>query len=135
MPVVGWIAVLWMSVAAVDYLLTQVAFAPYVALFTEAQADYFLGLPLWLDALWAVGVWSGLAGAFCLLAGVRLSALLLAVSALGVVLLTVGLVLLTDPPMVAVTGPVGLWIMLGASVVHVAFWLHARQMHARGWVP
>jgi hypothetical protein len=134
-PVVGAIAVLWTSLSALDYLLTRFEVGPYLALFTQEQADYFLGLPFWLDALWAVAVWSGVAGALSLVAGLRLSALLLGIAALAMALLTLGLVFLNEPPLLAVTGPVGLWVMLGSSAIHVLLWFYARKMHAEGRVP
>lgn len=134
-PVVGWLAVLWTGLSAVDYLLTRFQATSYLALFTEEQVAYFLGLPSWLNVLWAVAVWAGLAGALCLLARVRLSAFLLGIAALAMVLATLGLVFLTDPPMQAATGAVGVWIMVGATAVYVLLWIYARQMHAYGRLP
>jgi hypothetical protein len=134
-PVVGWAAVVVTALSAVDYLLTRFEAGAYLALFTEAQVAYFAGLPLWIDVLWPLAVWSGLAGALCLLGGARRAAFLLGIAALSMVLAALGFVFLTDPPMGAVTGPVGVWIMAGSAAVFVLFWLYARQMHAAGHLP
>lgn len=133
--IVGWLAVVLTALAAADYLLTRFEVGAWLALFSEPQVAYFTGLPLWIDALWPVAVWSGLAGAICLLGGVRLSAFLLGIAAVAMTLVSLGLVFLTTPPMAEVTGPAGVWIMAAASVAHVLFWLYARAMHATGRLP
>lgn len=135
LPVLVWAGLLWTALGAADYVLTQIAHPAYVALFTEAQAAYFLGLPLWLNAVWAVGVWAGLAGAILMLARARFSATMLGVAAAAVAVLTLGLVVLRDPPMQSVTGPLGIWIMLGATAAYIVLWLYARSMHADGRLP
>jgi hypothetical protein len=135
LPVVGWLALLWALFLAADYLLTRFEVGAYLSLFSPEQVAYFTGLPLWIDALWPVAVWAGLAGALCLLGGVRLSAFLLGVAGVAMVLATLGLVFLTDPPMQAVAGPVGVWIMLGSCAVYLLLWVYARQMHAVGQLP
>ena len=132
---VGWIGFIWTSLAALDYLLTRFEVGSYLALLTEAQVAYFLSLPLWLDALWPVAVWTGVAGALCLLGGLRLAAFLLGIAAIATVLATLGLVFLTHPPLQDVTGPAGVGIMVGSSAIYVLLWLYARQMHAQGRLP
>jgi hypothetical protein len=134
-PVVGWLAVLWTGLSAVDYLLTRFEVGAYLALFSEAQVAYFTGLPLWIDVLWPVAVWLGVAGALSLLGGTRRAAFLLGIAAVAMLLATLGLVFLTDPPMGAVTGPAGIWIMAGSTAVFGLIWLYARQMHAAGHLP
>ncbi len=134
-PAVGTVALLFMALSAADYLLVRFEVAAYLALFPEAQVRYFTGLPFWLGFLWAVAVWSGLAGAVCLLAGSRGAAVFLGVGAAAMVLATAGFLVLTDPPMYAVTGPVGVWIMVGSSAVFAVLWLYARRMHAIGYLP
>lgn len=132
---VGWIAVLWTVAGAADYLLTRFEVAAWLSLFTEDQVAYFTSLPLWLDVLWPVAVWSGAAGAVCLLGGARLSAFLLGLAAVAMALAKLGLVLLTDPPMQAVTGAAGVWIMVGSTAVYLLLWVYARWMHATGQLP
>jgi hypothetical protein len=135
LSVVGWIAVIGTGLATADYLLTRFEVAAWLALFTEAQVAYFTSLPVWIDVLWPVAVWAGLAGAVCLLGGVRLSAFLLGIAAVAMALATAGLLLLTDPPMAEVTGPAGVWVMLGSTAFFLLLWLYARLMHASGRLP
>jgi hypothetical protein len=135
LPIVGWLALLWTAHAVVDYLLTRFEVGAYLALFTPEQVAYFTSLPLWIDVLWPVAVWSGLAGALCLLGGLRLSAFFLGLAVLALALATLGLVFLTDPPMQAVTGPVGVWIVVGSCAIYLLLWIYARRMHAVGQLP
>lgn len=135
LPVIGWLAVIWAVLNVVDYLLTQFRISPYLALFTEAQVDYFLTLPSWLVFVWAVAVWSGLAGAACIVGRARAAALLLGVATAAFLVLTLGLVFLTRPPMETVTGPAGVWVMAGGTVIYGLFWLYARAEHVAGDLP
>jgi hypothetical protein len=132
---VGWIAFLWTLSLAADYLLARLEVGAYLAVFTPDQVAYFTSLPLWIDALWPVAVWSGLAGALGLLVRARLSAFLLGLAGVAMLIATLGLVFLTDPPMQAVTGPVGIWIVAGSCVAYLLLWVCARQMHAAGQLP
>lgn len=135
LSVVGWIAVLWTGLGALDYLLTRFEVAAWLSLFSDDQVAYFTSLPFWIDALWPVAVWSGVVGAVCLLGGVRLSAFLLGLAAVALALATLGLVFFTDPPMQAVTGPAGVWVMVGSTAVYLLLWIYARAMHATGRLP
>ena len=71
--VVGIIALLWSSMGAFDYLMTQTENAEYMSSFTPEQLAFFYGLPAWIVSAWAIGVWGGVAGAILLLLKRRLS--------------------------------------------------------------
>jgi hypothetical protein len=135
LPVIGWLAVIWTGINVLDYLLTQYEVRPFLDLWPAAMADYFLAMPLWLDLLWAVGVWAGFAGAICIVARARAAALLMGIAAVAFLLLTLGLVYLTTPPMERVTGPVGVLIMAGSTAIYALFWVYARAEHRVGDLP
>lgn len=65
--VVGIIALLWSSMGAYDYLMTQTENSEYMSSFTPEQLTFFYGLPAWIVSAWAIGVWGGVAGAILLL--------------------------------------------------------------------
>jgi len=65
--VVGLIALLWNSYGGYDYVMTQTNNAAYLAQFTVEQRAYFTSFPLWMEAVWAIGVWGGVLGAVLLL--------------------------------------------------------------------
>lgn len=129
-PVAG-LALLWSLVSAADYVLTKLQIAAYVAAFTPDQLAYFTALPVWISIGWAVGVWAGLAGAMLLFARARSAAAMFALSFGGLMTATVGLVYLTEPPMQAVTGRIGIWVMLAALGVALLLFVYARAMNVR----
>lgn len=65
--VVGIVAFLWGAMGAFDYLMTETQNEAYLAKFTPEQLDFFLGLPAWFVAIWAIAVWCGLLGGLLLL--------------------------------------------------------------------
>ena len=64
---VGSVALLWNSYGGYDYVMTQTNNAAYLAQFTAEQRAYFDSFPLWMEAVWAIGVWGGILGAVLLL--------------------------------------------------------------------
>lgn len=125
----------WTAATAADYMMTQYAFAPYVALFTEPQVTYFTTLPASFDGPWAVGAGAGVLGALLMALRAPGSAALLAVAAAMMVYAAVWLTLISDPPMRAVAGAVGDVIVAAGAAISVLVWLYARAQHARGVLP
>ncbi len=64
---VGAVAVLWNSYGGYDYVMTQTNNAAYLAQFTAEQRAYFDSFPMWMEAVWAIGVWGAVAGSVLLL--------------------------------------------------------------------
>jgi len=64
---VGAVALLWNCIGAFDYTMTESRNAAYLAAFTPEQLAYFAGLPKWVVATWATGVWGGVLGSLLLL--------------------------------------------------------------------
>ena len=67
--VVGVIGVLWNASGCYDYVMTNTGGVEYLRSFgfTEEQIAYFTAMPAWMTAVWAIGVWGGMAGAVLLL--------------------------------------------------------------------
>jgi hypothetical protein len=135
LPTIGWLALIWTGLNAADYLLTQAGAGFWLGLFPDDAVAYFATLPAWVDALWAVAVWAGLAGALCLVLRAKAAAALLGLGALAMLLLTLALVYGTRPPMEVVTGPVGVWIMVANTAAFALFWFYARTEHQVGDLP
>ena len=64
---VGVLALLWNGYGGYDYVMTQTNNAAYLANYTEAQRAYFDSFPMWMEAVWAIGVWGGVLGSILLL--------------------------------------------------------------------
>ena len=64
---VGMLALLWNGFGGYDYVMTQTNNAAYLAQFTPEQRAYFDSFPMWMEAIWAIGVWGGVLGSLLLL--------------------------------------------------------------------
>ena len=65
--IVGILSLLWNAGGGFDYSATQLQLESYMSNFTPEQLEYFYGFPVWMDAAWAIAVWSGVLGSLCLL--------------------------------------------------------------------
>ena len=86
--VIGIIALLWNSIGAFDYLMTQTKNAAYMSGFPPEQLAWFYGLPIWVIAAWAIAVWGGVLGSVLLLLRRRLAVPVFLVSLAGLVVTT-----------------------------------------------
>ena len=67
--VVGVIAVLWNAYGGYDYTMSMTQGATYMAAsgMTPDQIAYYDTMPVWMTAVWAIGVWGGVLGSILLL--------------------------------------------------------------------
>jgi hypothetical protein len=65
--IVGVLALLWNAFGCLDYTMTNLKNSAWLANMTADQIAYMDGLPGWLTAFWAIGVWGGLVGSILLL--------------------------------------------------------------------
>lgn len=64
---IGAVALLWNGYGGYDYVMTQTNNAAYLAQFTAEQRAYFDNFPMWMEAVWAIGVWGAVLGSILLL--------------------------------------------------------------------
>lgn len=112
---IGILAVLWNAIGAFDYTATQMQMDFYMSQFSEEQLAYFYGFPAWVDAAWAIAVWSSLLGSLMLLLRKALAAWLFGLAILGMIgtsvynlVLTNGLEVMGDGSM---TFTVVIWVI------------------------
>lgn len=84
--IVGILSLIWNCFGAYDYLMTNLKNEAYLAHFGADQLAYLNGLPAWLTAFWALGVWGGVAGSLLLLIRSRYAVWAFAVSLLGAII-------------------------------------------------
>ncbi len=125
---VGIVALLWHAGGALDYLLTQLDFAPYTSQVPAEWLVYFGAMPAWVTGAWALGVWGGLLGAVLLVMREHWAPLALAASFVGVGSATVWLMFISTPPMQQVVGAEFTVVMLVATAAALFLWLYARRM-------
>mgnify|MGYP003977772363 CR=1 FL=1 len=131
--VIGIAGLLWSSMGAFDYLMTQTQNESYMSSFTPEQLSFFHGLPSWIIAAWAIGVWGGVVGAILLLLKKSASEWVFLASMIAVVITTFRNYILSN----------GIEIMGGASalvftalifLIALGLYLYARAMHQKGFL-
>jgi hypothetical protein len=129
--VIGVLAVLWNSMGAFDYLMTETRNEGYMGSFTPEQLDFFYGFPVWVVAFWAIAVWGGVLGAVLLLLRKKLAAGVLLVSFLSMVVTTIhnfalsnGFQVMGEPFDLAFSAVIFLFALL--------LYLYAKAMKNRG---
>lgn len=128
--VVGILGLLWDSVGAFDYLMTQMQNESYMSQFTPEQLEFFYGFPAWLVAFWAIAVWGGVLGTVLLLLRKRVATPVLLVSFLAVIVTAVHNFLLSDG--LEIMGSTGAAFSVLIFVIALGLWLYARAMAERG---
>ena len=127
---VGLLGLLFNSVGAFDYLMTQTQNESYMGRFTSEQLDVLYGLPAWLVASWALAVWGGALGALLMLLRKRLAVAVLLVSLLAMSVTGVHNVFAVNG--LYETGGTGPVFILLIFLVALSLWFYARAMRERG---
>jgi len=127
---VGILGLLFNSVGALDYLMTQTQNESYMGRFTAEQLEVLYGLPTWLVACWALAVWAGVLGALLLLLRKRLAVPVLLVSLLAMVVTALHNLFAVNG--MYETAGTGLGFLLVIFGFAFGLWLYARAMRERG---
>jgi len=77
---VGGLSLLWNGFGCVDFTMTATRNAAYLEPYPQEMLDYWLNMPTWMWADWAVGVFGGLLGSIALLLRRKLAVPLFAAS-------------------------------------------------------
>lgn len=79
------VALLWNGFGGYDYTMSHLQGEAYYRQvgMTEAQIALMAGFPVWMHAVWAIGVWGSMLGSLLLLARSRWAVPAFAVSSLG----------------------------------------------------
>lgn len=129
--VVAVVALAWNAFGAYDYLMTQTRNEAYMSGFTEAQLEFVYGLPAWVDAAWATGVWTAVLGSLLMLVRSRLAVWAFAVSLAALVVTSVRNYAL-EPGLEVMGGPATYVLTAAIFVVAIALIVYAFSMRARG---
>ena len=127
--VVGILSTLWNAGGAYGYLATKLELESYVSNFSEAQLEYFLGLPAWFSVFWALGVWGALLGSVALLLRKRWAVGLFAVSLVGLIVTSVYSVFLSNGMDIMGTGGAIFSALIFVSLVLLL--VYSRRMSDR----
>lgn len=85
--VLAVVGLLWSCIGGYDYLMSHLQGVAYYrqAHMSETQIAFMTGYPVWMHAVWAIGVWGSVAGAILLLLRMRWAFHAYALSTLGAV--------------------------------------------------
>ena len=95
---VGVIAVLFNAIGAFDYVMSMTQGATYMASagMTPAQIAHYQGMPLWMMAVWTIGVWGAMLGSVLILLRNQLAFPVFAVSLAAFLVSLIYTYVLTD---------------------------------------
>ena len=127
---VGIMGLLWGSMGAFDYLMTQTQNESYMGQFTPDQLEFFYGFPSWVVAFWALAAWGGVLGTLLLLLKRRLAVPVLLVSFLAMIVTSIHNFFLSNG--LEVMGGAGLLFSVLIFIFALGLWLYARGMAQRG---
>lgn len=128
--IIGILVLLWNAMGVFDYIATQIPIESYMSQFTQEQLDYFYGFPAWMNAVWAISVFSGLLGALALLLRKSWAVWLFGLSLLSAILATIYCFGLSDG--MEVMGTTGLVFSVVMLAIAVFLVFYARAMSRRG---
>lgn len=83
--IMSWLGTLWGLMWSTDYILTQTESPAYIANIQAEAWSYLQNLPVWIMALWAVAVWSGLLGWLMMLLRKRVAVMFFTLSILALI--------------------------------------------------
>ena len=130
--VIAVLSLLWNSMGAMDYFMTQTRNMDYLSQFTPDQIAYFTSFPAWMEAAWAFGVWGAVLGSVLLLLRRRWAVQVFLISLLGLIVSTIWQIFGSEINAFAMMGPMEMTFMGAIWVVAIALLFYARRMRASG---
>jgi hypothetical protein len=127
------VGLLWSSMGAVDYVMTQTKNEAYMSAFTADQLAFFYSLPLWSVTAWAIGVWSAVGGCIFLLLRMRLAVWYFLASLLAIVVTAFQNYVLSNG-MEVIGDTFSLVFTAVIFLVALGLYLYARAMQRRGFL-
>lgn len=129
---VAGFALLWMAFGCFNYVLLMTMSPAELAQLPPAQQEVIDTAPVWVNAAYAIAVWSGLGGAIGLLLRRAWARPLFLVSLLAVILQFGWIFTSTDQ--LAVEGPSAAAFPLVILLLGVFFVMFADHAQKRGWI-
>lgn len=121
------VSLLWNSVGALDFTMTQSHSATYLQGHTPEQVAYIRGFPLWAVVVWGLGTWGGFLGSVVLLLRRNFAIKLFGASIVGAVLTNLYNYGLSDGMKVMQNGTSAV-----IFVIAVLLFIYARAMRKKG---
>jgi uncharacterized membrane protein len=127
---VGILSLLWNAMGGLDYTMSHMHSASYLARMTPDQIAWFNHFPIWATSCWAFGVWGAIAGSLLLLVKSRWAVPAFGVSLLGFI--GSHIYQFTSNAPAGLNTGTGTIFAAVLALVAVALLLYARRMRAQG---
>lgn len=125
------LALLWNSMGALDYVMTQTANEAYLSGFSAEQLAFFNSFPSWVVFAWAVAVWGSVAGSLLLLLRKSLAVWFFLVSLIAMVVTTFHNYILSNG-MQVVGDTFSLTFTAVIFIIALALYLYSRSVKQKG---
>lgn len=127
--IVGVISLLWNSMGAYDYSMTQLRNSDYLNQFPPEILPIIDAFPAWAVAGWACGVWGAVAGSILLLLRSKLAVFVFVISLIGLAVSTLYQRTITMPDSVSGPSMVAFQIAIWAVAI-LLLWYAMRQRNS-----
>ncbi|MEH6696979.1 MAG: hypothetical protein V7675_18230 [Hyphomonas sp.] len=126
---VGGLSLLWNAFGCVDFTMTATRNAAYLEPYPQEMLDYWLNMPTWMWADWAVGVFGGLLGSIALLLRRKLAVPLFAASFIAAsISMSFGFLDENAPRMEGAGLMSGIIIVIALLLAVYAWWMSRRDV-------
>jgi hypothetical protein len=129
--IVAILGTVWNGFGVFDFVMTVTANPAYLAKYVPEATTYFMSLPGWIVASWALAVWGGLAGSLLLLVRSKHAVTMFALALLGLFVTTVYQFILSSPPADLTTTSMLLMTLL-IWAIGITLFVYARDMQRKG---
>ena len=129
---VGIFGILWTSMGAMDFVLTQGGSEAYLSQFSPEERTFFTGIPGWAVVFWGLSIGTGILGSLVLLFRSRLAVPIYWVSLASFIIVSIQNYLIASPNMLSVVGTFASIFSLVIFLVVVGLLYYAMRMQARG---
>ncbi|HEV2598603.1 hypothetical protein [Sphingopyxis sp.] len=130
--VVGGLSLVWNAFGAMDYTMTKMGNAEYLAAFTPEQQAWFASFPMWANIGWALGVWGSLLGSLLLLARSRHAATAFLISIAGLAISCIYQFGMHYADLMRMFGTFPMIFTAVIWAILIALYLYARAQAAKG---
>jgi hypothetical protein len=127
---IGIVSLLWNAMGGVDYTMTHMNNAAWLAQMTQEQIAWINDFPVWATSFWALGVWGAVVGSILLLLRSGWAVPAFGVSLLG--LIGSHVYQYTSSPPAGLNTASGTAFAAVLAIVAVALLWYARRMRKQG---
>lgn len=126
---VGIVSLLWNGFGCFDFTMTATRNEAYLSSYPAEMLDYWFAMPMWIWALWVIGVFGGFAGSVMLLLRRKLAFPLFSASFLAAAIsMLVGTLDKNAPRMEGAGVMSAVIVLIAALFAFYAWWLSRRDV-------